>query len=83
MKRGCIVAGQEPGILFSPAFSGGLIEAMTWPAPRALPAAFSPAFSGGLIEAGFRAARETCSLDWFSPAFSGGLIEARFVPVRH
>ena len=61
---------------FSPAFSGGLIEARPRPACTAAGWQFSPAFSGGLIEA------PRCSI-WpssrveFSPAFSGGLIEAR------
>ena len=60
---------------FSPAFSGGLIEAESEFVSEIGVTVFSPAFSGGLIEARLRpkACRRAPS---FSPAFSGGLIEA-------
>ena len=44
---------------FSPAFSGGLIEAIPRKSGKSELAAFSPAFSGGLIEATSRR-KTTC-----------------------
>ena len=61
---------------FSPAFSGGLIEALRLAANPWDASLFSPAFSGGLIEARL-ARRGGKRIALFSPAFSGGLIEAR------
>ena len=60
---------------FSPAFSGGLIEADGARGLTGGGVAFSPAFSGGLIEAPLMAASKG-GVPRFSPAFSGGLIEA-------
>ena len=60
---------------FSPAISGGLIEAIAVIGLVALLVRFSPAISGGLIEARWTAA-ERDNGSGFSPAISGGLIEA-------
>ena len=60
----------------SPAFSRGLIEALTGPPLSRHTPASSPAFSRGLIEALARYSRAAIVEDWSSPAFSRGLIEA-------
>ena len=60
---------------FSPAISGGLIEADQLGQAARLADAFSPAISGGLIEA-VCVVWVTLMFAMFSPAISGGLIEA-------
>ena len=52
MKQCGVRAHRPTRVAFSPALSGGLIEALRAALPARAAVAFSPALSGGLIEAG-------------------------------